>query len=206
MCLGNTASNLQSNACKKNALTLSALIKASLMCGIIVFLAYVVIPLPFSPVPVTLQSLGVMMAGLALGPALGTWAVLIYLALGFIGLPVFAGGRSGLGALLGPSGGYLLGFLPGAWVTGMLSSRGEQQSHGPAKARLLPVYLVSSMLGGIAVVHTIGVLYLAKTTGMPLSQAMLVGTVPFLPGDIFKSLLASILARKSKDVRKHLRA
>ena len=76
MCLGNTASNLQSNACKKNALTLSALIKASLMCGIIVFLAYVVIPLPFSPVPVTLQSLGVMMAGLALGPALGTLSLI----------------------------------------------------------------------------------------------------------------------------------
>lgn len=206
MCLGNTTSNTQSNACKKNALTLSALTKVSLMCGIMVVLAYAVIPLPFSPVPVTFQSLGVMLAGLVLGPALGTRAVFIYLALGFIGLPVFAGGRSGLGALLGPSGGYLLGFLPGAWVTGMLSSRGEQNSHGPVKTGPLAVYLVSSMLGGIAVVHTIGVVYLAQTTRIPLSQAMLVGTVPFLPGDTFKAFLASILAIKSKDIHKNLRA
>ncbi len=204
MGIGNTTTDLQSNTGKKNALTLSALIQVSLMCGIMATLAYVVIPLPFSPVPVTLQSLGVMLAGLILGPALGSWAVFIYLALGFIGLPVFAGGRSGPGALLGPSGGYLLGFLPGTWVTGMLSSKGKEPSHGQAKG--LHVYLVSSILGGIAVVHTAGVLYLAQTTGMPLSQAILVGTVPFLPGDIFKAFIASILARKSKIIFKHLRA
>ncbi len=165
------------------------------MCGSNVL--YVVIPLPFSPVPVTLQALELWVAGLALGPALGTWAVLIYLALGFIGLRFFAE-KIGPEALLSPSGGYLLGFLPGSWVTGMLSSE-ESNSHGPAKGKALTcVPSIEYAWRGIAVVHTIAFFTWRKLPECPLSQAMLVGTVPFLPGDIFKSLLASILARKEQ--------
>lgn len=199
-------SSIQPRVRRKSTLALSALSKAAVMAGIISILAYVVIPLPLSPVPVTMQSLGVMLAGLLLGPALGTWAVFYYLTLGFLGLPVFAGGRSGMGAFLSPSGGYLIGFLPGTWVTGMLSLKETKYSQGCGKNHLFPVYLASSILGGIVIVHVLGVFHLARTTGRPFFDAMLIGTVPFLPGDILKAFVASILARKIKSALKHLRA
>ena len=85
------------------------------MASIMAALSFIAVPLPISPVPITLQILGVMLAGLLLGPQLGTMAVCLYLIAGISGLPVFAGGAAGIGVLMGPSGGYLLGFcqVPG---------------------------------------------------------------------------------------------
>lgn len=93
------------------------------MASIIAVLSFISIPLPFSPVPITLQTLGVMLSGLLLGPQLGSISVGLYLIAGTLGLPIFAGGAAGIGVLMGPSGGYLLGFLPGAWMIGTLSHK-----------------------------------------------------------------------------------
>jgi len=80
--------------------------------------AYILLPVP--PVPITLQTLFLYLAAAVLGGALGAWSQIVYLLLGVIGLPVFAGGKAGLGVLTGPTGGYLAGFIPAAWLTGRL--------------------------------------------------------------------------------------
>ncbi|MCB1035342.1 MAG: biotin transporter BioY, partial [Acidobacteria bacterium] len=85
--------------------------------------AVLAFPFPGSPVPVTLQTLAVLLAGALLGSRNGELAVLLYILAGVLGLPVFARGASGIGVLLGPSGGYLLGFVGGAWLTGYLTPR-----------------------------------------------------------------------------------
>lgn len=198
-CVDNSQPSQQS----KYRLSLAALVKVSVMSAIMAALSLVAIPLPFSPLPITLQSLGAMLAGLVLGPVGGTWAVLLYLTLGSIGLPVFAGGRSGTEAILGPSGGYLIGFLPGAWITGMLSTKSKNLFRTFSKAKRFCVYMVSCLLGGIVIVHLFGIIHLARVTYIPLLDAMLIGTVPFLPGDTFKAIAASILASRINSILRH---
>ncbi len=175
-------------------LHLSKLIKASLMAAVTAAFAFITVPLPFSPVPITLQSLGIMLAGIILGPQLGTLAVFVYLVLGFAGLPVFAQGQTGIGVLVGPTGGFVVGFLPGAWVTGAISRAINRRLwKKDAKTLLFFANLASCVTGGILVVHLFGLMHLAKHTGLSFRDAAVIGTLPFLPGDMFKAIAASAL-------------
>jgi len=110
---------------------------ASMLAGLSAALSFVSIPLPVSPVPVTGQSFGAMLSGLALGPLWGAAAMAVYLALGCAGFPVFAGGKAGPGTLFGPTGGYLAGFVLGAWVAGLVVSAGESLLGGQAAGRAM---------------------------------------------------------------------
>jgi len=157
-----------------------------MMAGLTAILAYVRIPLPISPVPVSAQTLGTMLAGSVLGPRLGALSQLVYVLMGAVGLPVYAGGTGGLAVLLGPTGGYLLGFVLGAYVIGCIGPPGR----GGA-ARLLVAHLV----GGILVPYAVGVLQLSLVTGMDLAQAVAAGALPFLPGDAIKAVAATGAAR-----------
>jgi biotin transport system substrate-specific component len=141
--------------------------------------AQFVVPLPLSPVPMTLQPLAVLVVGGLLGPAQGTAALVLYLALGVLGLPVFAGGGSGLTRLLGPTGGYLLAFPVAAALTGALAGRGSS---------VLRVLLACAL--GMVVIHLGGVAQLALLGGDP-GVALRVGFVPFLTGDLLKVGLAA---------------
>jgi biotin transport system substrate-specific component len=144
--------------------------------------AQVVVPVPFSPVPMTLQPLAVLAVGGLLGRAAGVSALILYIALGALGLPVFAGGGSGLRHLLGPTGGYLLAFPVAAGVTGALT--------GPAPHSPLRVLLACAL--GMVIIHAGGVAQLALLGGDP-SLAMRVGFIPFLTGDLLKVGLAAAL-------------
>jgi biotin transport system substrate-specific component len=139
-----------------------------------------------SAVPVTLQTLGVMLAGLVLGARLGALAVLVYLAIGAVGVPVFAGGAAGLAPFAGPTGGYLIAFPLGAFVTGLIAFRGGR--FRPALA------FVAAVVGGILVVYAIGVPVLAWRTDLDLWSAIRLGGVIFLPGDLIKAGLAALIA------------
>ncbi len=176
--------------------TISGLIYASLMASIIAVLSFISIPIPFSPVPITLQTLGVMLSGLLLGPQLGSMAVGLYLIAGTSGLPIFAGGAAGIGVLTGPSGGYLLGFLPGTWIIGTLSHKRNKKTGSDKSARSLLRNLSACAIGGVLIVHACGILHLARSAHLSLSQAMLIGTVPFLLGDMLKAVIASYLAQR----------
>jgi biotin transport system substrate-specific component len=141
--------------------------------------ARISVPLPFSPVPITGQTLGVLLVGALYGPRRGTATVLAYLAEGATGLPVFAAGRAGLPVLLGPTGGFLVGFLPAAAIAGLAGAR-----------RRAALRVVLLLLASVAV-YACGVPWLMTVTGMTLPAALAAGALPFLPGDVLKAGLAA---------------
>lgn len=139
-------------------------------------------------VPITLQTLGVALAGLTLGPVRGFLAVVLYLVVGFAGLPVFAGGMAGLAVLGKPSAGYLLAFPLAAFVAGVLA-RALSSLPGP---RYLWLF-IAGFGASIAVIHPLGILGLVLNAGLAPAQAVLTDLV-FWPGDVAKNLIAAALA------------
>lgn len=159
--------------------------------AIIALSALVSIRLPFSPVPVTAQTMAVLLMGALLGKNRGIASVLMYYAQGIAGLPVFAGGMAGAVYFLGPTGGYLMGFLPAVMITGYLAERGWDRNLGTA---------FLSMLAGNIAIYAIGLLWLAAYVGA--DRVFALGLAPFLPGDIIKLVLAtSILPAGWKGLR-----
>lgn len=142
--------------------------------------ARVAIPLPWSPVPVTGQTLAVLLTGMTLGARRGFLALALYLAEGLAGLPVFAGGAAGPAVLLGPSGGYLMAFPLAAALTGALAERGFDRRF---------VTTFAAMLAGSTVIFAGGLVWLARF--VPAGQLLGAGLVPFVPGDILKASLAA---------------
>ncbi|MDQ0734622.1 biotin transporter BioY [Arthrobacter agilis] len=147
--------------------------------------------IPVGPlgVPITLQTLGVMLAGVVLGPARGTAAVLLYLVAGLIGLPVFSGFSGGFGVLAGPSAGYLVAFPLAALVAGLLAVAVLRRTQRFRTALLFLACLAASLL----TVHPLGIAGLVVNAGLPLRDAILVDAA-YLPGDVLKNLLAAVLA------------
>lgn len=149
--------------------------------------ARIAVPLPFTPVPVTGQTLGVLLAGVLLGGRRGALAMLVYLAEGLAGLPVFAGGTSawspsgaGVPVILGPSAGYLFAFPVAALCAGALAERGWDRRFAWAAA---------AMAAGQILVYALGAAWLAGYVGA--ERAVPLGVVPFLVGDALKILLAA---------------
>lgn len=138
------------------------------------------IQVPFWPVPMTMQTLAVLLLGVGLGPWPGALAVLAYLIEGAAGLPVFAGSIAGPGALAGPTAGFLAGFAPAAALTGWLAARGGTRT-GPLG--------FTTMLAGHAVVFIPGVAWLATLVGW--EKAVMLGLAPFIAGTVVKSALAA---------------
>jgi biotin transport system substrate-specific component len=144
------------------------------------------IPLGFIPVPITAQTLGVMLAGAVLGARRGALAVVVFLALVALGMPLLAGGRGGFGVFLGPSGGFLLAFPLGAFVIGWIVER--------VWTRINVVwFLLANLVGGIAVIYAIGVPWMSAVTGLALDKAA-IASAAFLPGDLIKAGFAAIIA------------
>jgi len=144
--------------------------------------AQIAIPLPFSPVPITGQTLTVLLTGILLGSRLGAITLVTYLVEGLMGLPVFAQGLSGPGVLVGPTGGYLIGFVAAAAVVGFLAERGWDR-------RMATTLL--AMLTGNLVIYLCGVAWLSYYLGS-LSAALAGGLLPFLAGDALKIILAML--------------
>jgi biotin transport system substrate-specific component len=152
--------------------------------------AQVSIPLPFTPVPFTLQPMVVLLGGAALGSRLGMASQVLYLLIGLAGFPVFAASPvlpQGVGRLLGPTGGYLLSYPIAAWLTGALAER-----------RFDRRYLTSvlAMSAGLAVIFAFGVIWLAwfaRPVSRGFSSAVATGLYPFVPADLIKVCIASAI-------------
>ncbi|WP_456411028.1 biotin transporter BioY [Oceanithermus sp.] len=160
----------------------------ALGAAFVALLAQAAVRLPWTPVPVTGQTLGVLLVGAALGRRLGAQALVVYLAAGTAGLPVFAGGGAGPGWLLGPSGGYLLAFPLAAGLTGALVERFGSDRRFPTA--------LAAMLAASAVIYALGLAGLAAWLaaagrGVGLSELLAMGLYPFLAGDLLKALLAA---------------
>lgn len=147
-------------------------------------LAQLSISVPGSPVPITGQSLGVIVAAAALGPWRGMAAQVLYLLMGAVGLPFFAEGASGLGRLLGASGGYLVGFVPAAFLVGMAARHGLDRRPWTA----LPLFIVGQLA-----VFVVGLPWLVLSARLGVAKALGVGFLPFLPGGLLKAAIAAAL-------------
>lgn len=141
--------------------------------------------IPLTPVPITMQTFFVLLGGLMLGSRLGASAQTLYVALGALGVPMFAGRGLGFAYLLGPTGGYLVGFVAAAWLVGQLA-RGLDPK-GPRAAWQVMAVLAA----GTVAVYVPGVYWLARMTGMGFRLALVAGVLPFLPGDALKAVLAA---------------
>jgi biotin transport system substrate-specific component len=146
--------------------------------------AFVRIPLPFSPVPITLQTFFVIFSGLILGP-IGAISQLLYIILGASGLPIFTNSGFGFFYLLGPTGGYLFGFVLTAFLIGRVS-RGETGNF-----QLFLNIILASFL-----ILFCGTVWLAFLLKISFSKAFFLGALPFIPGDIIKSVLACLIYKK----------
>jgi biotin transport system substrate-specific component len=147
---------------------------------------------PFYPVPLTMQTLAVLLIGGTLGPVLGVSSVAGYLALGAMGAPVFHGGLGGALVLAGPTGGYLLGFMPAAFVMGGAARLAGQRMPGSSSATAFRrmIFLAAGAVLSSAAIYLMGVPWLAVAGGLGLHRAVAAGLVPFLLGDLLKAAVA----------------
>jgi biotin transport system substrate-specific component len=159
----------------RNALLIAA---ASVLTALA---ARIAIPVPWSPVPLTGQTFAVLLSGAVLGARRAFLAQALYLAEGAIGLPVFAGGAAGFAIFAGPTGGYLLAFPFAAGLTGALAERGWDRRF---------ITMLAAMLLGSTVIFALGLMQLARF--VPQAQLLASGLLPFVPGDLVKSVLASL--------------
>lgn len=161
---------------------------AALFAALIAAGAYIAIPV--GPVPIILQNFFVMLAGLLLGRRWGAGCVGLYLLAGALGLPVFAGGTGGIGRILGPTGGYLLSYLPAVWLIGLLAEKGG--------SRVL--FDCIALVCGALVVYAGGVGWLKMLSGLSWPKAISAGMFVFLPGDAVKIAAALPIARTLRPV------
>ncbi len=156
---------------------------ASLFAALIAAGAFIAIPI--GPVPIVLQNMFVLLAGIILGSRWGLACVSVYLLMGALGFPVFAGGTGGIGRLFGPTGGYLLSYLPAVYATGIISEKLQKTMAND----------IIAMVAGSLIVYAAGVPWLKYVTGMGWNKAVAVGMYPFLIGDIIKIIAAAYAAK-----------
>lgn len=170
-----------------NKMSIKGIVYASLFGALTAAGAFIVIPMP--PVPITAQTFFLNVAATLLGGPLGALSQFIYVMLGIVGIPVFSGGKAGIGIIFGPTGGYLLGFIIAAFVIGKIA--GARRGAGI-------FWHIFAMLVGMVIIDSLGIMQLALVAKMSLKKALAIGVLPFIPGDIIKIILAAIISSKLK--------
>ncbi len=164
------------------------LTRIALMAAVISVLAPLSIPLA-GEVPISLATFAVMLAGCALGAIDGAIAAGIYLILGAIGVPVFAGYASGFGILFGVTGGFLFGYIPLAFCSGLIYRKLAMNVKGTMKF----VWMTIAMLVGNVILYALGIVWFMTVTGYPIATAMAACVIPFIPGDLLKIVLVNAI-------------
>lgn len=190
-----------------------------ILCGLFAALtaicSFITIPLPFTPIPVNLGTLGMFLTGGILGKKYGTASITVYVLMGAVGVPVFAGFRAGLSVLAGPTGGYIVGYIAGAFVIGCILDMAlqnektderkelqqqdcnatdlQQKSAKPAKR--LWIYIAALVIG-TAICYFLGTLWFMFSTKTGLYASLIACVFPFLAGDAIKIIVAALLIRK----------
>jgi len=181
---------------EKTPSNLKPLVFAALFAALTAAVSPLKIPLGFTPVPITLQTLVVLMSGAMLGPIYGALAMILYVVVGALGLPVFAGGGSGIGAILGPTGGYLISYFIASFAIGKTLQLRKQ-----------PKYLdyVVAMIAGTIIIYVLGAGWALVVVPDLTFLAVIVGWVlPFIIGDTIKLLIAAYIA-KTANIKRYLK-
>ena len=158
----------------------------ALMTAVTCVLGPLSIPLPFSPVPISLTNFAIFLAIFVLGMKNGTISFIIYLLLGAVGVPVFSSFRGGLQVLAGPTGGYLIGFIFLALIMGFALDHFDR--------KLVPTII--GMIIGMAVCYAFGTVWLAKLLSLSFKEGLMMGVIPYLAGDVAKIIIAAIVGPK----------
>lgn len=168
---------------KGNRLDTSSMTKIALLVAVLSASSYLVIPLPFTPIVLSMHTVMVNLIGLMLKPRYAAYTILVYLTLGLIGIPVFSGGTAGPGKLFGPTGGFYFGFFFAVIFISMLKG----------KKNNFVRYAVVTIGLGIPIQHIFAILFMCFHNGFNIQAAALTVSLPFIPGDIIKCVLASML-------------
>lgn len=158
----------------------------ALMTAVTCVLGPLSIPLPFSPVPISLTNFAIFLAIFVLGMKSGTISFIIYLLLGAVGVPVFSSFRGSFQVLAGPTGGYLIGFIFLALIMGFALEHFDR--------KLVPTII--GMIIGMAVCYAFGTVWLAKLLSLSFKEGLMMGVIPYLPGDAAKIIIAAIVGPK----------
>ncbi|MBQ9060740.1 MAG: biotin transporter BioY, partial [Firmicutes bacterium] len=169
------------------------------LCGLFAALmaicSFISIPLGFTPVPVNLATLGVFLAGGLLGKKYGTISIAVYVLLGAVGVPVFAGFRGGVGVLAGPTGGYIIGYIAAAFLVGLLvellAPKAGRSAGRSAGREILACIL--AMIAGLLACYLLGTLWFMVSTHTGVWASLVSCVFPFLPGDALKIAAGAIL-------------
>ncbi len=180
--------NTNSDPIARSGNDIRKMVFASLFAALTAVGAYISIPI--GPVPLTLQVLFVILAGALLGSRWGFLSMIVYVLLGIVGLPVFSGGGSGIGYLLGPTGGYVVGFVLSALIMGLVFERKHSED-------LLLDSLI--LVSGVLIIYTVGLMRLIQVADLTLMQALALGMLPFLPGDMLKVFAAAYIINNYRD-------
>ena len=164
----------------KNKIATITITRVALSTAVICVLGPLAISLPISPVPISLGILGIFFAVYVNGWLWGTISCLLYLLIGFVGVPVFAGFTAGAGKLLGPTGGYMIGYIFLSLIAGFFIDKFEKK---------IPIHILGMILG-VAACYFLGTGWLSISAGMSFKEALLAGVVPFIPADLVKMVVA----------------
>ena len=173
---------------KKNSISTKDIVHVSLFAAITCILAPNSIPLA-GGVPISLASLVAMLAGVMLGKKKGALSILIYVLIGAIGLPVFSGYKAGVSVLFGVTGGFILGFIPLAYISGYFSELADTKDK-PI------IYQIIGMLIGTIVLYLIGMIWFEIVMKLPFLSALMDCVIPFLPGDLLKIGIVALFSTK----------
>lgn len=152
--------------------------------------AWISFPLPFSPVPIVLANLIVLLSGAILGKWLGPLSQIVYLTMGIAGIPVFANHTAGPSVIAGPTGGYLIGYVLASFLTGLLVEYLPRFSSARA---VESARIAFSLSAGALVIYLTGIPWLARVAGMDVQTALIKGFYPYLPGDAVKIIVGTML-------------
>lgn len=175
---------------KEKGLDTSGMTKIALCVAVLSASSYLVIPLPFTPIVLSMHTVVVNLIGLLLKPKHAAYTLLTYLVMGLVGLPVFSGGSAGPGKLFGPTGGFYFGFLFAVIAISLL--KGEKDR--------LPRYAAVTIGVGIPIQHICAILVMCLHNGFQVQSAVVAVSLPFLPGDIAKCVIASVIAAAANKV------
>ncbi len=169
------------------------LILCALFAALTAVGAWISIPLPFTPVPVTLATMVTSLAGGLLGPRYGSMSMVVYVLLGAAGAPFFHNFTGGAGIIAGPTGGYIVGYIFSALICGILIdiNKNRKQSF---------LWIVLSITAGLFACYLLGTLWFIMSTGTGLVPSILMCVVPFLPGDALKIIASALLIKKLRPV------
>lgn len=174
---------MNESAKKQTVFSVRQLALIGLMTAVICVLGPLALSIPVSPVPISLGTLAIYFVVAVLGMKRGTVSVLIYILLGLVGVPVFAGFTAGPGKLFGPTGGYIIGFIFMALICGFFVDRFSNR---------IPFYIFGMLLG-TAVCYLFGTIWLGYQMELTFTKALMAGVIPYIPGDLVKLILATLI-------------